>query len=300
MRKLSYNHVAVLMGGPSAERPVSLKSGAAVAQGLRDAGYAKVSEVDVTEADVPDLNGAEAVFVALHGAFGEDGQVQQILEARGIPYAGTRAADLPVSFDKVLSKNVLREHQLPVAPDEVLAAGQHETTLPVPFVVKPPLQGSSIGISVVTEAAQWPAALAEARKHQDEVLVEQFIDGRELTVGILGETTLPVVEICAPSGTYDYDAKYVYSQGQTEYKVPAPLDAETETACCDLALKTFRALGGLHLGRVDFRLDPAGTLFILELNTIPGFTPTSLLPKSAVAAGIPFPELCRQIMEMAQ
>lgn len=304
MTALSYDHVAVLMGGPSAEREVSLRSGGAIAGGLREAGYPQVSEIEATDASLPDLNGAEAVFIAIHGEFGEDGGAQRQLETLNIPYIGTRADDMPVSFDKVASKEVLRAKGLPVAPDEVLRAGQDETSLVVPYVVKPPLQGSSLGLSVVTDAAQWPQALAMARTYQPDVLVEQFIAGRELTIGVLqcagACETLPVVEICAPNGTYDYDAKYTYSQGETEYKVPAPIDEATEAASRQLALDTFQALGGAHLGRVDFRLDAEGRLYILELNTIPGFTETSLLPKAAAAAGIAFPELCRRIMEEAQ
>ena len=288
------------MGGPSAEREVSLRSGAAVAAALREAGYARVDEVDATEAALPALDGAEAVFIALHGAYGEDGGAQADLEALGIPYTGTRAAAMPVSFDKVRTKKRLRAAGLPVAEDEVLPAGCDRTSLPPPFVVKPPSQGSSVGVTVVTALQQWEEALAASRAYEPDVLVERYIPGRELTVGVLHGEALPVVEIVPAAGHYDYDAKYAHENGPTEYRVPAPIEPATAAEAQRLAVETFRALEAEHLARVDFRLDPEGALHILELNTIPGFTATSLLPKAAVSAGVAFPDLCRSIMEAAR
>jgi D-alanine-D-alanine ligase len=164
-------------------------------------------------------------------------------------------------------------------------------------VIKPPCQGSTIGIFKVSKESEWPGAFAESLHYDSEILVETFIPGRELTVGIVGDTALPVIEILAPEGWYDFDAKY--TKGHSRHLCPAPLDASTEDRCKSIALQTFKALGCHGLGRVDFRLDPQGNLFVLELNNIPGFTETSLLPEAALKAGIEFPELCHRIMAMA-
>lgn len=290
-----FNKVAVLMGGPSSERAVSLKSGAAVAKGLRIAGYT-VTEVDVLDRTLSLPPSIEAAFVALHGEFGEDGQVQRLLHDRGIPYTGSAPDASRAAFDKRISKSVFSQAGIPSAPYEILASHTLRT-LPLPVVVKPPCQGSTIGIHKVTRESEWPAAFAESLSYDGEVLVETFIPGRELTVGIVGDAALPVIEILAPEGWYDFDAKY--TKGHSRHLCPAPLDAATELRCRSIALQTFHALGCRGLGRVDFRLDPAGNLFVLELNNIPGFTETSLLPEAALAAGIEFPDLCRRIMEMA-
>lgn len=303
MQENKYKQVAVLMGGPSTERDVSLKSGQAVAQALASVGF-DVRPFELVEAALPDLGDVEAAFIAIHGAYGEDGGVQADLERIGLPYIGTRAAHMPISMDKIRSRDAFAEADLPIAPGQVLPAGLDETILATPCVVKAPNQGSSIGVYVVREDGEFPAALAKARRYEETVLIEQFIAGRELTVGVLGPSddlhALPVVEICAPHGTYDFDAKYEYKHGRTEYKVPAPIPDELTAEAQRLALAAARAVGARHLSRVDFRLNEEGQLFILEVNTIPGFTATSLLPKAAAEAGIPFPELCRRIMEMAE
>jgi D-alanine-D-alanine ligase len=290
-----FKRVAVLKGGPSAEREVSLRSGTAVAQGLRASGY-EVTEVDVTSRrlDVPE--GVEAVFIALHGEFGEDGDVQQLLQERGLPYTGSNPAASRASFDKRLSKAVFVRAGIPTAAYEVLApAGRR--SLPLPVVVKPPCQGSTIGIHRVMTEEQWSPAFADALRYDGEVLVETFIHGRELTVGVVGTEALPVIEIVAPDGWYDYGAKYV--TGQTRYLVPAPIEPAAAAECRQIALRTFAALGCRGFARIDFRMQPDGELFVLELNNIPGFTETSLLPKAAQAAGIGFAELCDRIMSMA-
>jgi len=308
MNSRKFQRIAVVMGGPSTEREVSLKSGSAIADALEAAGYV-VHRFELTEAALPDLGDAEAVFVAIHGAYGEDGGIQADLEARGIPYIGTRAADMPTSMDKVLTRDVLAEADLPVPPGQVLPPGLDESIIAAPCVVKAPNQGSSIGISVVREGPEFDADFAAAvelsRSFEPTVLVEQFIDGREFTVGLLGADDdslqpLPVVEICAPNGTYDFDAKYEYKNGRTEYKVPAPIPDALAAECQRLAVAAMCAVGGRHLGRVDFRVDQQNRPYILEFNSIPGFTATSLLPKAAAEAGIPFPELCSRIIEMAE
>lgn len=283
------------MGGPSSERAISLKSGAAIAKGLRAAGYT-VTEMDIHDRTVSLPSSIQAAFVALHGEFGEDGGIQQLLQDRGIPYTGSGPESSRTSFDKRLSKAVFTRTGIPSAAYEVLTTPTRRS-LPLPVVVKPPCQGSTIGIFKVSRESEWAGAFAESLRYDGAVIVETFIPGRELTVGIVGDTALPVIEIIAPDGWYDFDAKY--TKGHSRHLCPAPLDAATEQRCKAIALQTFHALGCRGLGRVDFRLDPAGNLFVLELNNIPGFTETSLLPEAALAAGIEFPELCRRIMEMA-
>lgn len=290
-----FQRVAVLKGGPSSEREISLRSGAAVAAGLREAGYA-VQEIDVTAPVLELPPDVEAVFIALHGEFGEDGQVQALLEKSGIPYTGSGPAASRRAFDKRLSKAVFVDAGIPTPAYEILTPTQ-QRGLPLPLVVKPPRQGSTIGVSRVFAEADWSGALAAACKYDQEVLVEEFIPGRELTVGIVGDEALPLIEIVAPDGWYDYDAKY--RAGGSRHLLPAPLDGATAERCGTLALQAFRALGCRGFARVDFRLRPDGQLFVLELNNIPGFTETSLLPEAARAAGWTFSALCDRIMSLA-
>lgn len=285
----------MLKGGPSTEREVSLKSGTAVAQGLRTAGY-EVVEIDVRERELTLPERVDGVFIALHGAFGEDGEIQAQCESRRIPYTGSGPDASRSSFDKRLSKEVFVRAGIPTPAYEVLGPGDRRT-LALPVVVKPPCQGSTIGISRVTREEDWEAAFAGALRYDGQVLVETFIPGREFTVGIVGDTVLPVIEILAPDGWYDYDAKY--REGQSRHLCPAPLDATTAARCQAIALEAFRALNCRGLGRVDFRRHDNGSLYVLELNNIPGFTRTSLLPEAAQAAGIGFAQLCQRIMELA-
>ncbi|QHI70091.1 D-alanine--D-alanine ligase [Tichowtungia aerotolerans] len=289
------NKVAVLKGGISAEREVSLESGAAIAAGLRGAGY-DVTEVDVQNRDFSVPDGVEAVFIALHGTFGEDGGAQARLEELGISYVGAGVEASRIAFDKLLTEQVLKQLEVPVPGSEVLRAGQART-LPLPVAVKPPREGSSVGCHLVFEEKEWNDAVSEALTHDEEVLVQQFIPGREFTVGIVDREVLPVVEIVPEKGWYDYAAKY--KEDTTRYVVPAELGSEKTAEMQAIALKTFDALGARGFGRVDFRMTPEGELFVLELNTIPGFTSHSLLPKAAQAAGIEFPALCSRIMQTA-
>lgn len=292
---LPFQHVAVLMGGPSAERDVSLRSGAAVARGLREAGYT-VSDVDITEADVRLPAGVEAAFVALHGEYGEDGGIQAALDGMGVPYTGSGPESSRLSFDKLLTKRVLQQHGLPTAPYEVLANGDRRS-LDLPVVTKPLRQGSSIGVHVVKAEDNWEAALGDSRQYGAEVMVEDFIDGVELTVGIVGDEALPVVRIDAPEGNYDFEAKY--TRGATRYIVPADIDPALAEHCRDLGLRTFRAFDCRGFARVDMRATSSGDVFILELNSIPGFTETSLLPMAAAEAGMGFAILCDKIIRTA-
>lgn len=287
-----YKRIAVLMGGVSAERDVSLRSGAAVVKGLTEAGYTAFG-VDVQERTLDLPAGIDAVFPALHGEFGEDGGVQTLLEAAGVPYAGSGPRASRDAFDKIRCKQVLAAAGVPTPDYELLRAGDRRMRT-CPLVVKPPRQGSSIGVHIVLRETDWQAAFDDALRHDATVLVEDYIAGRELTVGVVGRSALPVVEIVASGGWYSFGAKY--QDGRTAYHVPADVDPETERRCRELALATFDALGCRGFGRVDFRLAPDGRIYVLELNSLPGFTETSLLPKAAAAEGLSFARLCDTII----
>ena len=282
------------MGGPSRERDVSLRSGKAVSGGLREAGY-DVVDVDVTGHDL-DLPDVDAVFIALHGAFGEDGQVQGILDDLGMPYAGSGVEGSRNSMDKVLTKRIFDDAGIPSPAYEVLCADS-PLTMPLPVVVKPASEGSSIGLHRVMTEDVWGASFADALKYDEHVLVEEYISGRELTCGIVDGRTFPVVEIVAQDGWYDYGAKY--TTGKTEYLAPSPVDGSVSKRCRELTEATSDALKCSGFGRVDFRLSADGALYVLEMNTIPGFTETSLLPKAAACDGVSFSELCAMIIETA-
>lgn len=290
-----FRKVAVLKGGPSSEREVSLRSGAAVAKALRERGY-EVAEVLVGEDcsfEVP--GGTEVAFVAMHGRFGEDGGIQAELRKKGIPHTGSSPEASARAFDKSKSKPLLAKAGIPTPPFEFLRKGQPRT-LPLPVVVKPVRQGSSVGVSRVFREEEWPAALEAALSYDEIALVEEFIPGMELTVGVVGDTVLPVIEILTPDGNYDYHAKY--TPGASSHQIPARIPEETARACQETALAVFRALGCSGMGRVDIRLRPDGKFFVLELNNIPGFTDVSLLPDAAKTHGWSFPELCERILDM--
>jgi D-alanine-D-alanine ligase len=301
MKDYSKIHIAVLLGGFSAERDVSLRSGAAAASALRSLGC-QVDEVDVQSEKFVIPMGAEIAFIALHGTGGEDGVVQSILEKRGIPFTGSGSEASRLAFDKVSTKEVFRKVGLST-PSEVVV--QRETwkdlkdqiELSFPRVVKPARQGSSIGVFIVREESEMEAALQAAFQSDDLVLIEEFIDGRELTVGILVEEALPVIEIRPKSGWYDYHNKY--TKNATEYLIPAPIDGSLQKRVQKEALKAHYALGCRDLSRTDFRVDDRGNTHLLEVNTIPGMTETSLLPKAAAAAGISFPQVCFRLVEQA-
>lgn len=282
------------MGGSSREREVSLRSGKAVAGGLREAGY-EVVPVDI-EGRAVDLPDVDAAFIALHGEFGEDGQVQEILDRQRVPYTGSGVEGSRNSMDKAATKRIFADAGIPSAAYELLRAGD-EPGMSFPLVVKPANEGSSIGLHKVDSQQEWEEAFRDALQYDETVLVEEYIDGRELTCGIVGGRTFPVIEIVAPGGWYDYGAKY--TKGRTEYIAPANIEDSVAESCCALTNSVFTALNCSGFGRVDFRLNSRGELYVLEMNTIPGFTETSLLPKAASCAGIAFPELCSIIMESA-
>ncbi|MBI5686388.1 MAG: D-alanine--D-alanine ligase [Verrucomicrobia bacterium] len=285
------------MGGPSAEREVSLNSGAAVSAGLRRAGW-HVTDVDIHGPDFTLEPDTAVAFLALHGTFGEDGTLQRLLEERGVAYTGCGVQASHDCFDKVISKRIFEAAGVPSARYEVLtASGPRRVTLPLPVVVKAACQGSSVGVTIVREANALEAALAEAFRYGDEAVVEEFVAGREFTVGLLGETPLPVVEVRPKTGVYDYASKY--TKGATEYEVPARLSEALTRKMQEIALAAFRAAGCRDYSRIDFLLSRDEQPYVLEINTLPGMTETSLLPKAAVAAGISFEDLCSRMVMMA-
>lgn len=293
----SPRRICVFLGGPSAEREVSLRSGAAVVRALRELGHA-VTEVDPVGAwSLP--AGTEVVFLALHGTYGEDGAVQAELDRLGVPYTGCGADASRLAFDKVLTKQRLLACGVPTAPFVVVR--QADVPWPEgwdpPVVVKPVRQGSSVGLQFVDEVAGWPAALAAALAHDHEVLVEERIRGRELTVGILDREVLPVVEIRPREGAYDYRNKY--TTGATEYLCPAPLGEAVTRQVQEAAWGAFTAVGGRDYARVDVMLSRDDRPAVLEVNTLPGMTETSLLPKAAAAAGMDFKSLCQRMVDLA-
>lgn len=283
--------VALLMGGPGKERDVSLRSGAAVAKALRAAG-ARVEEIDVTTPELTLPSSVDLAFNIIHGTFGEDGQLQSILHERGIPYTGEGIEGSRTAFDKILSKEAFDRSRVPTSKWEKIRRGGMPS-LPLPYVVKAPRQGSSVGVHIIRDAAALPAALEDCFQYGDEVLIESFFSGRELTVGIIGGEALPVVEIVPRDGFYDYDHKY--TSGASEYFVPAPL-TEAESASVQATARAAHSALGLEVySRVDILLGPDGSMSVLEINTIPGMTELSLLPKAAAVAGLGFPALCEEI-----
>ena len=287
--------VAVLMGGFSAERDVSLKSGAAVAKGLRDAGY-QIVDVDVRDADWVMPDGVTHAFIALHGTYGEDGGVQTRLEDLGVTYTGAGPESSRIAFDKLLSKARFIEAGVSTPEFAVIREGD-ACPFELPVVVKPPCQGSSIGLYIVESDEDWARCNSEVWQYGDEQLVETFVSGRELTVGLVGDQVLPVIEIIPESGRYDYESKY--TSGRTEYQVPARLSESQTLECQELAKKAYDVLDCRGMGRVDVLLGDDSRFYVLEVNTLPGFTATSLLPKAAAAAGMNFSELCDRILRIS-
>ena len=288
-------HLAVLMGGPGSEREVSLRSGAAVARAFRGAGY-HVSEVDVKGSDFELPDGTDLCINMIHGTFGEDGQIQAILDRRGVAYTGEGEAASRIAFDKLASKELFVRAGVPTPRSEVIAPGA-KPTLALPIVVKAPREGSSVGVHLVREAGQLEAALADCANLDREILIEELVEGRELTVGVVGDRAMAVVEIRPHEGFYDYAHKY--TKGASEYFCPAPLDEATTRRVQETALAAHRALGLEVYSRVDILLRADGELFVLEANTIPGMTETSLLPKAAAAVGIDFLALCEEIARLS-
>ncbi|MFQ5746632.1 MAG: D-alanine--D-alanine ligase [Gemmatimonadota bacterium] len=326
-------NVAVVLGGTSEERLVSLASGRGVIAALRERGHevtaidpavgavpredeerclgtgvgeAPPGEADLAElartalgpriADVPELRAADVVFLALHGDDGEDGRIQAVLDLAGVPYTGTGCLGSAIAFDKRVSKELMATAGIPTPAWTPRGASEDAILrdLGLPLVVKPSNGGSTVGLTVVREAGELGAALALAARYDEDVLAEAFVPGRELTVTVLEGRALPVVEIIPGHEIYDYESKY--TPGMSSYEVPARLDPADAARLAELALATHEVLRQGAYGRVDFRRDERdGTLHCLETNSLPGLTATSLVPKAAAAAGIGFGELCERI-----
>lgn len=301
MKKLSKDtKIALLMGGPGSEREVSLVSGRAVLEALREEGFTAVTPV-VVDSERPAIpEGTELCYNIIHGTYGEDGGLQAYLEELGIPYTGAGSASSRVSFDKVLSKKAFLAAGVPTPRSETITAGQLPS-MGVPCVIKPPCEGSSVGVHIVTEEAQLPAAVQEAAQYGKEILVEEFIKGKELTVAIFNGEALPVVHICPRSGFYDKNNKYpsLYGGVGSDYICPADITPEETKAVQAAAVAAYKALQVEVYGRVDVLLTDDGAPYVLEINTIPGMTGSSLFPKAAKAAGISYGELCTRIAEVS-
>lgn len=302
--------IAIVMGGPSAEREVSLNTGGAIADALEKLGY-DITRIDLLPEKLPEVlkeKGIEVVFNAVHGLHGEDGRMQGMLDMLGVPYTGSGVEANVLAMDKVISKQMFILEDIPTPRSIVLAK-----TLPMdalkekiesfalPVMVKPPEQGSTIGMSKVSVMEELEDALNTAFEYSDKVLIEEFITGREFTVSVLkyrGNTeALPVIEIRPHSGAYDYHSKY--TKGATTYIVPAEIDDKTTKLMQEYSCKIFELFGCKGVARVDFMMDSKGELFALEINTVPGMTATSLVPKAAGAMGMSFEEVCERILASA-
>jgi len=290
--------IAVLMGGPGSERDVSLATGRGVSKALRSL------DVEVVDVDVRDENfqlpkDVGLAFITIHGTFGEDGQLQKILDDRGIPYTGDGVEESRIAFDKILTKEKFRERNV-VTPEWEVVDASRRPKIPVPLVVKPARQGSTVGVVIVKNESEVDSAMKEAAKYDRKLLVERFVSGRELTIGILGDQALPILEIIPKGGFYDFNTKYPFLNPQAgasaEHVCPAKIDPGKTKKIQELALQAFRALGLVVYGRVDIILSETGDPFVLEVNTIPGMTEASLLPEAAAAAGIKYVNLCQRII----
>jgi D-alanine-D-alanine ligase len=328
--------ITVLMGGTSSERDVSIASGLRIAAALRSKGH-EVTSLDtatgvideVTEqkltatgvqqappdpgtlADMskrslspslgtlPEVREADVVFLALHGGQGEDGTLQALFDLCGVRYTGTGQLGSAVAMDKDVSKRLFRDNGVKTAAWLMAPASSRELQDKVgfPVIVKPSKQGSTVGLTLVREPDQLEAAVKEAFRYDDEVMLEQFISGRELTVGILGNEALPIGEIIPQHELYDYECKY--TKGMAVEEFPARLDPAVAAHVQEQAIVAFKALKLRGYARIDFRLDDSGGCFCLEANTLPGMTELSLIPQAAAAAGISFPELCERIVQLA-
>jgi D-alanine-D-alanine ligase len=299
---MNFGKVAVLLGGKSAEREVSLKSGAMVLKALRSRGV-NALPFDPGERGLDALidERFDRAFIALHGRFGEDGTIQGILEWLGVPYTGSGVLASALAMDKLRAKRLWAAEKLPTPGYEVLGEQSNfritARRLGVPLMVKPASEGSSIGMSKVRAAAKLEEAYALAAKYDRAVIAEQFIDGIELTGAILGDRALPLIKLETPRDFYDYEAKYLAND--TRYIVPCGLPAKKERELQELCLAAFRALGCSGWGRVDLMLNRRGRPFLLEVNTSPGMTDHSLVPMAARAVGISYEDLCVKILEGA-
>lgn len=305
--------VALVLGGKSAEREISLRTGEQVGVALRCKGH-EVVALDLDDELVPALQREkpDVVFIALHGRYGEDGCLQGLLEILGIPYVGSGVLASALAMDKIMSKKLFRlegltcPRSIAVTRDDVEQTGEGglvkavQETLGFPAIVKPRREGSTIGLSLVREPGSLRDALARAFEYDSDAMVEEYIRGTEITVGVLGNRearALPVIEIVSATGLYDYEAKY--TKGLSEHIIPARVPDDTYRAAQDAAVRAHKAMGCRGMSRADFIVGPGGVPYILEVNTIPGMTETSLLPDAARAAGIEFPDLVDMLIDFA-
>jgi D-alanine-D-alanine ligase len=294
--------IAVLMGGPGSERDVSLATGRGVSKALRSLG-AEVVEIDVRNEQFQLPADVDLAFITIHGTFGEDGQLQKILERRGVAYTGDGVTASEIAFDKIRTKQKFQEHGISTPAWEVIQPGQ-QPSIPLPIVVKAPRQGSTVGVVIVKNPDEIEPAINEAAKYGRELLIEKFVSGRELTIGVLGDQALPIIEIIPKGGFYDFTNKYPFlnpqAGGGAEHVCPANIGGKTTTEIQELALRAFQAAGLQVYARVDAILSENGQPFILEINTIPGMTEASLLPEAAAVAGIGYADLCARIIALSR
>ena len=291
--------IAVLMGGTSNERKVSLESGKNVAEALASLGKYEVIPVILESDDLSALpEGVDAVYIALHGGWGENGGVQAELNRRKIPYTGPGAMSSRIAMDKIKTKMVLELKGVPTAPWSLASKGTPSSPLPLPVVVKPPSDGSSVGISKVSSPEKWEGALEAALAAQGgkgEVLVEEFIPGREMTVGVINGEALPAIEIVAKNGWYGFDEKYISNETRYPFLEDGPLLEKLQK----IAVEAYNAIGCRSVTRIDFRVSPVGRIYVLELNTSPGFTSHSLVPMAGMKTGLDFAGVCEKILSTA-
>lgn len=298
--------IGVLLGGTSKEREISLKTGAAIAGALKRKGYS-VMTIDCglnVQKQIEDA-GIDAAFIALHGNFGEDGQVQRLLEKMKIPYTGSGPETSALAMDKVALNRLCRQWGMTLPQEEVFegTADQVDSflnrfSLPLPVIVKPSREGSSINLTVVRHEQELKPAVLRALQSDSKVLLQQFIEGKEVTVSVLNGKALPSIEIIPHNGLYDYESKY--TKGKSDYIIPARVSEKTQSELSRITEEVYRKIGGRGFARVDFIVDIQETPYFLELNTIPGMTETSLVPKAAKAVGIEFDDLCEAILETLQ
>jgi D-alanine-D-alanine ligase len=302
MTKLTGKNIAVLKGGPGSEREVSFATAAGVTKALRSLG-ANVTEIDVRDENFQLPSSTDLAFLAIHGTFGEDGRLQKILEDRGIPYTGDGVEASQRAFDKIRSKECFHHEKVPTPPWQVIEPSTRPT-LSLPIVIKPPREGSTVGVHIIKSEPEIGAAIADVARFGSDILVEKFIAGRELTVGILGDQALPIIEIIPKGGFYDFTNKYPFlnpkAGGSAQHICPAHIDPDQTEKIQRTAVQAYRALGLQVYSRVDVIFEDDGGVNVLEANTIPGMTEASLLPEAAAAAGISYPELCSRIIELSQ
>jgi D-alanine-D-alanine ligase len=293
--------IAVMMGGFSQEREISLKTGKAILKALTEKGYTVIA-IDIRDS-VPEKlvkEKIECAFLALHGRFGEDGTIQGMLELMRIPYTGSGVLASALAMHKIIAKKLFLYEKIPTPRFEVFQKEEvkkgllKEISLPFPLVVKPAREGSTIGISIVRKEEEFGPALQKAGGYDEEILVEEFMKGREITVGILEDIPLPIIEIVPKSGFYDYHSKY--TKGETQYILPARMPREKYLYAQEMSLNAFQILGCSGVARVDLMTDGNENPFVIDVNTMPGMTETSLLPKAASYAGIPFEDLVERIL----